>query len=227
MRYFGLMGLILFGCSPAVRQPTPPASHEPPLKGQPVRWRLLGAPASSNFIHRLPDGPAKTERYILGGDRAERVSGRVTYAKQSFVHEIESSCPSGNGFIHFARGRKVYWSNTFLADAVQIGTTKGEEIPLLDQCGPLVIRNPEFGKRPRELWDEHGAHVLADTEGFRFLHFTSRDQGRAIRPPDQLFVTTDGGRSFVLATNQPYPKTPEAWLGAPSISEMPSTPRAR
>jgi hypothetical protein len=218
--HFGVrrfIGLFVLGCAPAVNVAVPPASsrHASQHKVEPARWRLLGAPASSNFIHRLPDGPSGAQRYTLGGDRAEKVNGRITYAKQSFVGEIESSCPSGNAFIHFARNGKVYWSDTFLADAVQIGTTKGDSIPLLDECGPVVIRNPEYDKMPRELWDEHGVHVLPNTEGFRFLHFTSRDEGRAIRPTDQLLVTTDGGQTFVVAPNQPYPKTPEAWLGAP------------
>ncbi len=133
MRCFSWIGLCVLGCSPAVRQAVPLASHDAPLKAEPVRWRVLGAPESSNWIHRLPDGPAGTERYILGGDRVEKANGRITYAKQSFVREIESSCPGGDGFIHFTNDRKVYWSKPFLGDAVEVGITKGDPFAILDE----------------------------------------------------------------------------------------------
>jgi len=223
MRLSRLICLFTLGCAPAVHHTAPPTQrlHDSPVAAEPDRWRLLEGEASPHFLARLPNNPPGIERFVLDGYRAEKVNNRISIAHQSFSSPM-MSCPSGKGFIHFARD-SVFWSSTFLGDLVQVGN---EAVRVgnvftdtaVEDCGPVVITQSSREKR-RKLWDARGAHVLPEMKGINFLHFTSPQEGRAIRAPDQLLVTTDGGQTFVAATNQTYPETPEAWLGAALVQE--------
>ena len=217
MRYVELICLFALGCAPAVRDTAPRAQHlhDSPVAVEPVRWRLFEGEASPRRIVRLPNSPPGIARFDLDGYRAEKVNGRITFANQSLSSPM-MSCPSGKGYIHFARNG-VFWSSTFLGDLVQVGNDLvrvGHVFTntIIEDCGPVVITR-SWSEELRKLWDEHGAHVLPAMKGINFLHFTSAREGRAIRAPDQLLVTTDGGHSFVTATDKTYPAAPEAWLG--------------
>jgi len=209
----GCIGFLAMTCAPPVRVAVSPAPPVVTQREEGARWQLLRAPIVPIFISRVPSDSPRLERFIVSGDRAERKDGQLKFAKQSFLHRIDESCPSGSGFIHFVDG-KVYWSKTFLDDAVEVGTSNNPSAGLgIEECGPVVIVNPERqGGKPFERWDEQGVHVLSGSKGLTHVHFTTPERGRAIRAPDQLFVTNDGGQTFVTPAEQPYPKAPEDWI---------------
>lgn len=200
----------LVACAPRV--PLPRVAQPKTAAIESDDWKLLGYPAlpsGATLVGRDPNG---TQRIQLGGLRVELRNASVNISEQGLLEDIESCCRSGKGWMHFAVGGRVYWSDTFLGALEPIANLGWYGHTRIRQCGPEVIIDNPLGNP--ELWGRTGPKPMPGAQELELIRFSSALHGKAIASPDHLLESDDGGLTFHDSASKPEQfSSPSAYLG--------------
>lgn len=205
-----LLAAVACAGPPPTRAPSEPTRVTKPKP----EWRAFTYPTPPSWALRVERAPDGTERFLVGGARAERRGGKVTLSNELSVEHFMLSCPSDGGYLHFTGDNRLLWSKTFLGALEVVGFASEAALQRVVQCGPVVLGYSHDAKS-FEILSRQGVRPLRVSDEIKVLRFSSPLVGRAVGFPDRLYKTTDGGRTFVEESRRPPPSgdDPASWLG--------------